>query len=139
MNDFAMNRALPKQFLLTSRKIDMPSGWTRTRFADRYLYKAPELPVTRIERPPADNPPADSEFILGWFVYEGEAFPNSHAGPIQTSDSIEHMYHRMTGRFVIVSIIHGQLRCLTDPGALLPVVYRTSEGDVGSTPRALEP
>lgn len=138
MNDFAMNRALPKQFLLTSREIDAPSGWTRTRFADRYLYKAPELPVTRIERPRADNPTADAEFILGWFVYEGEAFPDSHAGSIQTSDSVERMYHRMTGRFVIISFVHGQLRCLTDPGGLLPVVYRTSEGDIGSTPRALE-
>jgi hypothetical protein len=138
MNDFAMNRALPKQFLLTSREIDAPSGWTRTRFADRYLYKAPELPVTRIERSRADNPTAGSEFILGWFVYESEAYPNSHAGPIQTSESIERMYHRMTGRFIIISISHGQFRFLTDPGGLLPVVYRTSEGDVGSTPRALE-
>jgi hypothetical protein len=138
MNDDAINLSLPKQFLLTGRNIDAPSGWTKTPFEDRYLYKAPELPITQIKRPWEDNVPSRAEFILGWFVYEGEAYPNGLAECLLTSDSIEQMYHRMTGRFIIISISQGQYRCLTDSGGLLPVVYRTSEGDIASTPRALE-
>ena len=138
MNDRARTCSLPKQFLLTGREIDAPAGWTRTRFADRYLYKAPELPITRIERPPDGKLRTDSEFILGWFVYEGEAFPRSDSECLKTIDSIERMYQCMTGRFIIISISNGHFRCLSDPGGLLPVVYRTSEGDIGSTPRALE-
>jgi hypothetical protein len=138
MNDSAVTCSLPKQFLLTGRKIDPPSGWTKTRFADRYLYRAPELPITRIERPTDGKLRTDSEFILGWFVYEGAAFPKGDTGCLKTSDSIEHIYQRMTGRFIIVSITDEHFTCLTDPGGLLPVVYRTSEGDIGSTPRSLE-
>jgi len=138
MNNSASTCAMPKQFLLTGRKIDVPSGWTRTRCADRYLYKAPELPVTRIERPGKDPLATRVDFILGWFVYEGEAYPTEHDECLQTSDSLENVYRRMTGRFIIISIDRGQYRCLSDPGGLLSVVYRTSEGDIGSTPRALE-
>lgn len=138
MKDSTETSSMPKQFLLTGREIKTPSGWKRTRYADRYLYKAPELPLTRIVRPQEESLPSRAEFILGWFVYEGEAYPNSHAECLLTSHSIEHMYHRMTGRFIIVSISRGQFHCMTDPGGLLPVVYRTSEGDIASTPRALE-
>ena len=138
MTDSAGNRSLPKQFLLSERDIDAPSEWLKIRVGDRYLYKAPELPIIRIDRRRADNPPAHAEFILGWFVYEGKAFPNSHAGALQTNDSIDEVYSGMTGRFVIISISQGEFRCLTDPGGLLPVVYRKTEGDIASTPRALE-
>ena len=133
-----MTCSMPKQFLLTERDIEPPSEWTKIECADRYLYKAPELPITRIERPGKHHQQACAEFILGWFVHEGEAYPNCHAECLQTNDSVEQMYHRMTGRFIIISISPGQLRCVTDPGGLLPAVYRTSEGDIGSTPRALE-
>lgn len=55
MTNFINSNSVPKQFLLSEREIDMPADWTKTRFADRYLYKSPELPITRIERPREDN------------------------------------------------------------------------------------
>jgi hypothetical protein len=55
MTNFINSNSVPKQFLPSEREIDMPADWTKTRFADRYLHKSPELPITRIERPREDN------------------------------------------------------------------------------------
>ena len=60
---------LPKQFLVTQRTIDPPDGWTRQEFAGSYLYRSPEIPVTRIESTAQDSDPDSISLVLGWFVF----------------------------------------------------------------------
>lgn len=131
-------RALPKQFLLTRRDIDPPAAWNRREFAGRYLYTSPELPVTRVEAASPNAAVESRTLILGWFVYEGIAYPNGDSGCLRTDRSIEHVYRHLTGRFIILSARGEQFRCMSDPGGLLSVVYRLGESEIAATPRALE-
>lgn len=133
-----MPRSLPKQFLITHKKIETPSGWERLRLGRRYLYKSPELPVTRLLPTTRSTRPGPECLILGWFAYNGKFFPDPESGTLYSDTPWESIYPEMTGRFVILCSEGQSLQCITDPGALLPIVYRLDSDEAGSTPRALE-
>ena len=131
-------RALPKQFLVTPKKINPPEGWMRLKFAGTYLYRSPEMPVTRIQSS-AEGPGRDSVvLVLGWFVFNGTAYPNDHSDCISTQLEAEHIYHQVTGRFLILSGTARGYSCIADPGGLLSVVYRPGDSEIAATPRSLE-
>ena len=129
---------LPKQFLVTQCEIDPPQGWRRHEFAGNYLYRSPDVPVTRIESTARDTAPGSIDLVLGWFVFEGAVYPNDRADRICTDLTLERLYHCLTGRFLILSGKAGQFRCISDPGGLLSVVYRPGNCEIAATPRSLE-
>ncbi len=129
--------SLPKQFLITPDPIEPPSGWRSIRLGDHWLLASPELPVTRLIDTSPDANPQDMCVVLGWFVVNGVMCPNQRSQTLQTDVPVERLYFDMTGRFLILCAGETGLRCTTDPGALLPVVYRPETGEAASTPAAL--
>jgi hypothetical protein len=130
-------QALPKQFLITHEAIEPPVGWRSLTFGDRNLYASPELPVTTLIQTSREANPRHSFLVLGWFVVNGTMYPNERNSTLYTDKPVERLYFDMTGRFLILSHSDEGVRCITDPGGLLSLVFRTDTGEAASTPTAL--
>jgi hypothetical protein len=128
---------LPKQFLITGKPIELPTGWKSLRVGDRYLFTSPELPTTPVIHSGRETDPRETFLVLGWFAVAGQFFPNQQEPVLRTDVPIERLYHDMTGRFIILCADRAGLRCMTDPGALLPLVYRPASDEAASTPAVL--
>ena len=130
-------RQLPKQFLVTGKRIEPPPGWQSTTIGDRFVYTSPELPVTEVIRTSDENDTTSPIMVLGWFTVDDRFYPNSQDLVVRSDTPIESLYHRMAGRFIVLCAGPTGLQCMTDPGALLPLVFRPDTDEAASTPTAL--
>lgn len=135
--DYISPRQLPKQFLVTPKRIEPPPDWRSTAIGDRFLYTSPELPVTTVIHTSSEKDPAFPTMVLGWFSVNERFYPNPQDPVLRADTPIEDLYHQMTGRFIVLCAQPTGLRCITDPGALLPLVFRLNTEEVAATPAAL--
>lgn len=135
--DYASPRQLPKQFLVTHKRIEPPPDWRSTALGDRLVYTSPELPVTNVTHTSSEKNAACPTMVLGWFSVNDQFYPNPQNPILRADTPIENLYHQMTGRFIVLCAGPTGLRCITDPGALLPLVFRLDTDEVASTPAAL--
>lgn len=135
--DNTAQQQLPKQFLVTRTRIEPPPGWRSTTVGDRLLYTSPELPVTEVIYTSDDKAAEGPTLVLGWFTVDDRFYPNPQDPVLRSDTPIESLYHRMTGRFIVLCAGPTSLRCITDPGALMPLVFRPDTGEAASTPTAL--
>lgn len=123
---------LPKQFLISQHRIDVPSGWRRTEWNGVFIDRSRDVPLVSVH-----VGRTIAAWFIGWFSDGARFFAADDTVHVDDIDAIDAIARRSAGRFVLVRRDADGISVQTDAVGLLPVVIDLRHGLAASSPAAL--